>query len=156
VFVLGMNQRIIEAAVAKHLGRGPEDDEQETALNAREYVEKLCQNIWHLPLVADPGTALAKWLPDVPDRAGITGLLRNHRCLPANPRKIKAFCNVFGRLAANFSPEAHAAPPAGPGAHPMLLLVIAYIYQFHPEMYRILETRPDFYDKILNWSKDEV
>jgi len=52
VFVLGMNQDIIEGAVARHLP--DQTDESARRRTAKRYLEKLCQNIWHLPLVRDP------------------------------------------------------------------------------------------------------
>ena len=91
VFVLGMNQRIIEGAIAKLQGQkeaGPEA-QQRARDYAREYVEKICQNIYHLPLVRDPSALVETWLGNLETRANLCAVLKRYACLPANPRKIR-------------------------------------------------------------------
>src|SRR5438445_2614834 len=105
-----MNQGITERAIAKSLKA--EGDEKDRAVVAREYLEKLCQDIWHLPALqeADTDNFVHHCLQDeVQDAAGkrlenalknlpaLRQVIRAARCLPPNPRKIKAFSNVLRR-----------------------------------------------------------
>lgn len=71
VFVLAMNQRVIEGAVAHHLaphelGRDQEPEQQARVLQrrAREYLEKLCGHIWHLPFPKDVAGLLGRYLSE--------------------------------------------------------------------------------------------
>jgi hypothetical protein len=85
VFVLGVNQDVIESAVAGHLPK--QLTAEERARRAREYVEKLCQTSIHLPLVHEPAELLKTWLPKkLPGRDALCEVVRISRCLPANPR----------------------------------------------------------------------
>lgn len=110
VLVFGMDQRQIEIALQKALGG---DDAQ-----AREYLEKICQDIHHLPVpnIRAKANYLLKLLENqiicnkdesngqYPGDTEKEIIARNHRdaiknvlytydCLPANPRKIKALSN---------------------------------------------------------------
>jgi KAP family P-loop domain len=150
VFVLGMNQRIIEEAIARHLPKS--DDLALRALRAREYLDKLCQNIVHLPFPRRPVDLLKGLLPGLPTADGIYTVLESHGCLPRNPRKIKAFANFLRGYVPRFSADlAMGGQRAQDCAH--LIVIFSCLYQFHPEVYRILETHPLFYLEIRGWAK---
>ena len=58
VFVLGMNQKAIEEAIAQRMSassdarpREATQGDGESAMRAAAYMEKLCQNVWRLPAV---------------------------------------------------------------------------------------------------------
>jgi hypothetical protein len=150
VFVLGMNQRIIEGAIARHLPKA--DDAALQALRAREYLDKLCQNIVHLPFPRRPVDLLKGLLAGLPDAGGIYAVLEKHDCLPRNPRKIKAFANFLRGYVPRFAPRlAAGGPPAEECAH--LVVIFSCLYQFHPEVYRILEAHPRFYEEVRRWAR---
>lgn len=108
VLVFGMDQRQIEEALKKAL-------EANDTHQAREYLEKICQDIHHLPIPNQSAKAdyLIKLLDelDIDDRnqpgltdtekaalaashrLAIKNILNTYDCLPANPRKIKALSN---------------------------------------------------------------
>ncbi len=152
VFVLGMNQKIIESAIAKHVPV-EEDDRKDVA---HEYLEKLCQNIFHLPMLHDTGNYLSLLLKKVNIKICIcdqvTQLIQEYRCLPANPRKIKAFVNTFilflDRL--QLLNEENTMKSA---RKIKLLIVIVFIYEYFHELYRVLEGDAMFYEEIRRWSK---
>lgn len=149
VFVLGMNQNVIESAVAKHLAKT--GDEALHAQRAREYLEKLCQVMIQLPIVRNPAQLLGEWLHDLAENDAIRGVVSMYRCLPANPRKIKAFANVVER----FAEHARTSVPAKERQatqHAQLLVTMACLYQFHPQLYRRLEGDPRFWGQLYNWA----
>lgn len=151
VFVLGMDQRIIQSAIAKHL---PEGAPELPAVLARDYLEKLCQDIRHLPMITAPEDVFVRWLGSYGDKdVFIKQAVRETRCLPANARKLKAFCNVLPRFLrsvpmgltdGNLERETRVA------------LLVACLYHFHQDVYRILEGHPRFYhDVLLPWAQGE-
>ncbi|HEV7404196.1 MAG TPA: P-loop NTPase fold protein [Chthoniobacteraceae bacterium] len=169
VFVLGVNLRQIERAIAPHLPgakekkQTTEDYEQadaELRAEGAEYLEKLCSYTWKLPfLSASTRAAQLRLLLGSPPHADahvantlpaplighICDLAEEFDCLPANPRKIKALANTIRQLAALGWPHATpgaalSIPPAEQASEADRLLVAASIYQFHPELLRFLQT----------------
>ena len=51
VFVLGMNQKAIEEAIAQRMKAETSDN---PTMRAAAYMERLCQNVWRLPAVRQP------------------------------------------------------------------------------------------------------
>ena len=69
VFVLGMNQKAIEEAIAQRMRasmgdrpRGENEHSDHPTIRAAAYMEKLCQNVWRLPAVREPGQVLCELL----------------------------------------------------------------------------------------------
>ena len=148
VFVLGMNQRIIERAIAKHTAPDESDDIRHEY--AREYLDKLCTNIWHLPLLDNPATLLGQWLPtDLARRELFLGVMRTHRCVAANPRKIKSFANVLLRFAEHLGVGGLHGDWI---ASHRLLVLMACLYHDHYELYRMIESEPTFYNLMRQWA----
>jgi hypothetical protein len=168
VFVLGMDQRIIEDAIAES-APGAKDKPDVARRRAREYLEKLFQEVYHLPIVQDVPTQLLAWLRDdfgkVPQstRDDLKALLNEYPdCLPANPRKIKAFAAVLWRFltepdekaiaAGHFTAIREHTETAARNPYLSLVVVMASLYHFHPRVYRILEAHPaEFYTKLWQW-----
>ena len=166
VFILGMNQKAVEDAIGSRAGMRSEEipsDQgtklpaeaaaayQRTKSRAAAYMEKLCQNVWRLPAVQDPGKVLHGLLKKTVESESIRELIsdavKDSRCLPPNPRRIKGLANLIGRLADNL--------PAGleRGAaiiEAQILVIVAYIYQFHADIYVRWEAELDLYDKIFD------
>lgn len=168
VFVLGMDQRIIEDAIAES-APGAKDKPEISRHRAREYLEKLFQEVYHLPIVQDVPTHLLAWLPDNfslvshDTREAIQSLLNAYPgCIPANPRKIKAFAAVLWRFLtepdkkkiadAKFAALAGFSEPTAKEPYLSLVLIMASLYHFHPEVYRVLEAHTDgFYEELWQW-----
>lgn len=168
VFVLGMDQRIIEDAIAE-TAPGAKENTEVGRRRAREYLEKLFQEVYHLPIVQETPIHLMAWLPsdvakfDATKRKELAKILDKYpECLPANPRKLKAFAVVLWR----FLTECTNADPGAEdfktipqhkehAAHHRFLslaVIMALLYHFHPRIYRILEAHPEeFYPKLWNW-----
>ena len=154
-----MNQKAIEEAIAQWMktetGGNP-------TMRAAAYMEKLCQNVWRLPAVREPEQVLCELLEQTIEDEAIRGYIRQglsvpvpgegtppstYQCLPPNPRRLKGMANLIGRL----SPRLPQI--AGPAMHfeTQLLVIVAYIYQFHHDLYVRWEADPKLYDIIYEW-----
>ena len=160
VFILGMNQKAVEDAIASRLGvlsdnTTEEANSQSTHLRARaaSYMEKLCQNVWQLPTIRDTGLVLQGLLEKTVDsevaRGWIARVINESPCLPPNPRRLKGLANLIGRLASRLPNELGADDQNGI-FESKLLLVVAYIYQFHSDIYVRWEAEVEFYNRILD------
>lgn len=158
VFVLGMNQRIVERAIAQNISKQSVETD-ESRRRAREYLEKLCQDIWHLPLTQDPTALLERLLTDKPT-GGINTLVRqtlckvctDNRCLPPNARRIKALANVLYRFIEHTN-YTQVLPDDGKNQrHAELIVLMASLYQYHPELYRRVEWDPLFFEALSQWA----
>ena len=134
-------------------------------------MEKLCQNVWRLPAVQDPGKVLHGLLVKTAKGDRIRDLIldavRDMRCLPPNPRRIKGLANLIGRLSPRLQAELNDLPaevnglPEGPDKEAAIkeaaiikariMVIVAYIYQFHADIYVRWEAELDLYDKIFDW-----
>ncbi len=158
VFVLGLNQREIERAIAKFIpSYKKESDSEELQIRAQEYMEKLCGHVLHLPLPDCEAQSkivqhfLAKVAEeprakDVCDE--LVSVIGRASCLPANPRRIKSFCNTAARLLLR---RLKTVPPNSviPANEAAVACIVASFYQFHPKVYRLLASNPDFYEFIV-------
>ena len=182
VFVLGMNQKAIEEAIAQRMGtdaRRMEVDDNRT-VRAAAYMEKLCQNVWRLPAVREPDQVLygllAKTIESETVREWIKRAVQGHRCLPPNPRRLKGLANLLGRFSSRLpiregAPDDEAvtrrrekghieryrsARESGPNnedaiLEAQLLVIVAYVYQFHHDLYVRWEADSGLYDRIREW-----
>lgn len=145
VFILGMNQKAIEDAIGSQM-KVPTDNRK---LRAAAYMEKLCQNVWQLPTIQDPGEVLRNLVEQEHLRDLIENAVRGFSCLPPNPRRLKGLANLIGRLAPRLPPESEPDNKAAV-IEAQMLVIVAYIYQFHPDLYIRWETELDFYNRILD------
>ncbi len=148
VFVLGMNQKIIEEAVGGTMpcpGTG----------SAETYLEKLYQNVWRLPRVGDPKKLLLDLLPDTDIRHWIDAAIGDSPCLPPNPRRIKGFANLILRFQEMLPEQTDARSDETMILQARLMFIVAYVYQFHHDLYIRWEASPDLFDRISEWTRGE-
>lgn len=140
VFVLGMNQKVIE----KSLDMG----------DAQEYLEKLCQNIWHLPAVHDPNTQFCRWLNNPRLYKLVRSALGLDRNLPPNPRRLKGLANLVLRLADKLLEKIPNDDSAAEEHlhETQIMLLVAYVYQFHHNLFRHWETSNALYGELYQWA----
>ena len=184
VFVLAMNQDVIESAIASRMRvnslrsvwRKEIKDVVESAVasqmsgapidkklsntpydrivkaRAGAYLEKLCQNVWRLPAVRQPDdmlrVLLGKTIRDDDIRRWVWHAVKDQRCLPPNPRRIKGLANLIGRLAPQFQKPKNEASNELAIRKAEILVVVAYIYQFHPDVYVRWQADPELWDPI--------
>ena len=153
VFILGMNQRVIENAIGSRMQGVSEEDPK---LRTAAYMEKLCQNVWQLPAIRNPGEVLDKLLQETVDckivRDWITKVVKDTPCLPPNPRRLKGLANLIGRLSHLFPQNLKLQDEALVEAR--ILVVVAYIYQFHADVYIRWQAELGLWNKICDWCND--
>ena len=155
VFVLGMNQQVVIEAIAERLKK--DDQDKAVVLRAEAYLEKLCSNIWRLPLPADPVDFFANMIDDDAARKAIVQArqggtpLSSTPCpsfLPPNPRRLRALANTYNRLIA--TAEAVGWDSFTTDRH-LRLLLVAYLYQFHSELYQRWHYDRNFLLRLQGW-----
>jgi len=157
VFVIGMNQQLVVDAIATQMPREftfPEPTQAEGAarVRAEAYLEKLCTHIERLVPPTDPSKLLRDYIASTPIANAIAAAMTSStgqpiRCLPPNPRRIKALASLIHRWWPKVFQTLH------PDIHKVrALIVLAYVYQFHSEIYQRWQFNPDFYFHIVKWS----
>ncbi len=161
VFVLGLNQKAVEGAIANRLAGGltDEDARQDAQARAASYLEKICQNVWHLPIPDAPGQLLCELVADggnVPSHqiGWLREVVGQRRCLPPNPRKLKGLANLVVRLFARLPSHIDEGRDNLGREAVQNLLMVAYIHQFHHDLYVRWQANPDdLYDAIGKWCR---
>ncbi len=151
VFILGMNQQMVTEAIAERLKK--DDRDSTVLLRAEAYLEKLCSNIWRLPLPADPVAYFIGLVDSKAARAAIyaTRVVAASQppapsYLPPNPRRLRALANVYNRLRHNAQADAYTTDLN------LRLLVVAYVYQFHADLFQRWHYDANFFNKMKLWS----
>ena len=162
VFVLGLNQRAVEGAIASRLAAGQTDEgaRQDAQVRAASYLEKICQNVWHLPVVQAPGQVLCDFVADgggvAPHQVGwLREVLAARPCLPPNPRKLKGLANLVARLCSRLPGDLDAGEGNRGRFEMRKLLLVAYVHQFHHDLYVRWQANPDLYVAIRAWCRYE-
>ena len=160
VFVLGMDQKAVEEAIAKRMGSDPKrtGGDGNRTVRAAAYMEKLCQNVWRLPVVREPDQVLYGLLEETIESGAVrewikraAGPVQEYHCLPPNPRRLKGLANLLGRLSPRL-PVRQGEPDDKVAIQEARLLVItAYVYQFHHDLYVRWEADWRLYDRIRDW-----
>lgn len=170
VFVLGINIRQIQEAIAPYLPGAKENvSPGEQQAQAAEYLEKLCTYTWKLPflrpeecaalfrnLLADPLYVPQAQRAPLPQKLteALAKTAVEFQCLPSNPRKIKALANTVRQLASQvWGPQGkpgHDIPVPIEDAD--ALLVASSIYQFHPQLLRYLQTFRTGWTELVRWA----
>ena len=167
VFVLGMNQKAIEEAIAQRMkaetGGNP-------AMRAAAYMEKLCQNVWRLPAVREPEQVLCELLEQTIKDEAVRGYIRQglsvpvpgegtppstYQCLPPNPRRLKGLANLIGRLSPRLPGREVELGEDELILEARLLVIVAYVYQFHHDLYVRWETNLALYNEIRDWCQSD-
>ncbi len=151
IFVLGMNQRIIENVIATRISGDP----KVVVLQAREYLEKLCQRIVHLPVLRHPAQLVQSFLPPLAGVPEVVKVLDDNACLPSNPRRLKAYANLLASYLPALAPKFAAPPATAPSDAAHLAAIFTCLYQFHPDLYRVIEAHPRFYIEIRKWASQD-
>ena len=162
VFVLGLNQKAVEGAIASRLAGGLTDENarQDAEVRAASYLEKICQNVWHLPTVKAPGQLLCEFI-DADNRVDehqvrwLREVVEARPCLPPNPRKLKGLANLVVRLCARLPLDLDAGQGDRGREEMRVLLVVAYVYQFHHDLYVRWQASQDVYDLIVRWCRGQ-
>jgi hypothetical protein len=153
VFVIGMNEQTLVDAIGKELAVPKEVPHAVVQLRAAHYLEKICTNVFRLPPPPDPPRHLGDWLNDAHQRQALLVAIGTLNCLPPNPRRLKALANQWSRFIVR------VPWPAGNDEQEALavrVLVAAYIYQFHRDLWERWCFQPGFWEEIKAWCCGEV
>lgn len=152
VFVLGMNERILVDAIREEVSAPKETSPDELRLRASHYLEKICTDIHRLPLPSKPDELLAGWLGEVEQRQALIVAMAGIRCLPPNPRRLKALSNQWARFAGcvPFPTEDQQR-----NVWAVRVLVAAYIHQFHRDLWERWCFNTEFWNEIKAWCMGE-
>jgi len=151
VFVLGMNQQIVIEAIGGQLKK--DDNDKAVLLRAEAYLEKLCSNIWRLPLPSRPERYFADLIDNDVGRAAVAAAAAdgeaagNPPFLPPNPRRLRTLANIVNRMiqAASQIGQVMDADAC------LRLLVVAYVYQFHADLFQRWHYDVNFLLRIKAW-----
>ena len=163
VFVLGLNQKAVEGAIASRLAGGLTDDDarRDAQVRAASYLEKICQNVWHLPTVEVPGRLLCEFIRDGDNSveahqvSWLHDVVGEETCLPPNPRKLKGLANLVVRLCSRL-PDLDAGERDAGRNEMWKLLIVAYVHQFHHDLYVRWQANPDVFRDIVRWCRGET
>ena len=164
VFVLGLNQKAVEGAIASRLAGGLTDENarKDAQVRAASYLEKICQNVWHLPTVRAPGRLLCEFIRDGDNSveahhiSWLRHVVGEEMCLPPNPRKLKGLANLVVRLCSRLPNDIFGSQGDAGRNEMRKLLVVAYVHQFHHELYVRWQANPDVYRDIARWCRGEA
>ncbi|GHA78731.1 hypothetical protein GCM10007067_15120 [Lysobacter bugurensis] len=121
-------------------------------LRAEAYLEKLCLDVERLTPPPDPRHLFVQWLPSQYVVAYLSALQNNDgtavRCLPPNPRRIKALANLVSR----WLPKVERISSLSSEDRLRGLLIIAYVYQFHSELFQRWQYNPEFFTYMSSWA----
>lgn len=160
VFVIGMNQQIIEEAIALNLPQELLDHQQShrsaaLRMRAAAYLEKLCGNIERLAPPSDPSGILGMWLePSALKQQVVLALaaISNVQCLPPNPRRLKALANLLNQWYPSYSNSLQGnETQVELDLDMQAMLFLAYSYQFHGDLFQRLHYTPAFFSEIVKW-----
>jgi ABC-type dipeptide/oligopeptide/nickel transport system ATPase subunit len=153
VFVLGMNERILVDAIREEISAPKETSAEELKLRAAHYLEKICTDIYRLPLPKDTAVLFSGWIEGGEHKVALLEAINQTVCLPPNPRRLKALANQWLRFSMRV-----ALPPAEKDrpVWAVRALIAAYIHQFHRDIWERWHFNPDFWVEFMKWCNDEL
>ena len=161
VFVIGMNQQIVIEAVAAQLPQdlasySASDRKAAMCVRGEAYLEKLCSHIERLKQPHSSDDFLFGLVDNSHFKLALieSAVLMTNQFLPPNPRRLKALANLLnewgGRVDWDNKPEREKIILA------QGLLIAAYVYQFHGELFQRWSFTPAFFSQLSQWVKGEL
>jgi len=162
VFVLGMDFDLVESFIAEDY----KDQKGDGRPRAHEYMEKICQNIWHLPMPTYSADFLKTSLDKIAEQQflsstaparkdffeSVVKVIREENYVAPNPRRVKGFANLLERMF-----EHHPVRYTGEDVedNARIAIIFGFLYLSDRPVYRILQTQPGFYNEILlRWARN--
>jgi hypothetical protein len=152
VFVLGMNERMLVDAIREEISAPKEILAEELKLRASHYLEKICTDIYRLPLPTNEAELFSGWMAVENHKKILTQVLGETSCLPPNPRRLKALANQWERFALCMPfPDSDNEQQVWA----VRVLVAAYVHQFHRDIWERWHFKPDFWVEFAGWCNGE-
>lgn len=170
VFVLGLDWRNVRRAVDAELRkagmvRPDKDDPDRLPVEAEDYLNKLCQSIYNLPLLSDLRQYLGSLMTSPvfrvdPDdqQSGAdeawSRIIHGSRLLPQNPRKVKAFVNGLALYVTELRAVlGESRPGADVEPNHELALIVAYLKLLANDVFRVLESDRAFWHELVEFCR---
>lgn len=159
VFILGMNERILVDAIREEISAPKDTSGEELKLRAAHYLEKICTDIYRLPIPNNPLEFFLHFIKNNDHRTTLrSAILTLDKksaipCLPPNPRRLKALANQW----LCFS-QYQSFPKDDTNLQEIWavrILIAAYVHQFHRDLWERWHFNPDFFQAISIWCTDE-
>jgi hypothetical protein len=154
VFVFGLNQKVVTESIAKEVTASfISQNETELRILAEAYLEKICSSFERLSPPLDCNDLLCQFI-DTKYLGHFKSALTNSNCLPPNPRKIKALSNLINQwipkisTLTDFEDNTNLEAPN----YIQALVIIAYIHQYHSDLFHKLQYTPVLYKTIQRWA----
>lgn len=155
VFVIAMDEAVVEEffmnpdgkAGSAHDPRAAREDRRK----ARQYLEKIVQTIYRIPFAVEPSALLRDYLLITAEDEFATQmetLLKKNDAIPPNPRKIKMLANVLQRFRQGVDRQTGKTPFSRDQVVATAYL-LAYLYQFEPRLYRLVDHHKEFLNEEL-------
>ena len=180
VFVLGTNESVLIDALAEEFSSLKGAPRNEIALRACHYFEKICSDIYRLPLPNSNAQLLADWIEENLNHANqptetipsahisqqknaILAAIGSDQVLPPNPRRIKALANQWQRfancvkmpeIADNMSEEEKDQQRLKQKLWATRTLIVTYIHQFNRDLWERWRFNPEFWKEIDEWCNE--
>ncbi len=155
VFVIGMNESVVLDAIRDEISAPSNATPQEMHLHASHYLEKICTDVYRLPL-PDNSTALFSKLLSASVSVEYVNAFNlcvgNTVCLPPNPRRLKALANQWARFSGCIAFPSTVEEQKIWAAR---VIVAAYIHQFHRDIWERWHHNLDFWGDFLAWCNGE-
>lgn len=157
VFVLGMNERVLTEAIRDEISAPGDSSKEALQLHASHYLEKICTDLYRLPLPTKATELFLGWLGNEDHRQALQLAIGATTCLPPNPRRLKALANQWPRFAACVPFPTGPSTLTAQDTHArqkrwaVRVLVAAYIHQFHRDLWERWHFSSDFWNSILTW-----
>ena len=152
VFVLGMNENILIDAVKEEISVPSDATRGEVYLRASHYLEKICTDIYRLPLPRSSSDFFLKMLSlnedGVEAAQTFTLAVGDTVCLPPNLRRLKALANQWQRFA-GCVPYPEGVEQQKVWA--VRVLIASYVHQFHRDLWERWHFDPDFWNECIAW-----
>lgn len=155
VFVLGMNENVLTDAIRDEISAPSSAGVGELNLRASHYLEKICTDIYRLPLPVDTSALFSALLSQSLPQKYVDAFnlcVSDTICLPPNPRRLKALANQWVRFSGCIDLPDESSEQAVWAAR---VTVAAYIHQFHRDLWERWHFNPDFWEEFLAWCNGE-
>ncbi|KPG79969.1 KAP family P-loop NTPase fold protein [Pseudomonas sp. RIT-PI-o] len=152
VFILGMNENILLDAIREEISAPSNASANDIYLRASHYMEKICTDIYRLPLPKTGTEFFSKMLMEgsSSSEAAQAFMLAvgDTICLPPNLRRLKALANQWKRFSGCIVIPTDIEQQK---IWAVRVLIASYIYQFHRDLWERWHFDPDFWHECIAW-----
>lgn len=155
VFVLGMNEDVLTEAISSEVFSNLQISSGEKHLRASHYLEKICTDVYRLPLPSNAVSLFSAMLYTATDKDKVDSFnlaVGDGFFLPPNPRRLKALANQWVRFSGCIPfPDVQSEREIWC----IKVLIASYIHQFHRDIWERWHFDPNFWVECMAWCSGE-